>query len=129
MSEMPLACPFCQGELLITRFECQTCETAFEGRFHQAPFANLTPEQWQFVRTFIRCEGKIKSMEAEIGLSYPTIRNRLHEIIRALGYEPYGAEENQTTTPEQRQRVLHALERGEITVKEALRLLEEGGEE
>jgi hypothetical protein len=46
-----------------------------------------------------------------------------------LGYEPYGAEENQTTTPEQRQRVLHALERGEITVKEALRLLEEGGEE
>ncbi|GAB4475654.1 MAG: DUF2089 family protein [Anaerolineales bacterium] len=129
MSEMPTVCPLCQGELLITRFECQTCETAFEGRFRQPALANLTPEQWQFVKTFIRCEGKIKSMEAEIGLSYPTIRNRLHEIIRALGYEPYGSEENQTTSPEQRQRVLQALERGELTVKDALRLLEEGGEE
>lgn len=129
MPEIPTVCPICQGEIVITRFECQSCETAFEGRFRQTAFANLSPEQWQFVKTFIRCEGKIKSMEAEIGLSYPTIRNRLHEIIRALGYEPYGAEESQPAAPpEQRQRVLQALERGEITVKEALRLLEEGGE-
>ncbi len=129
MAEMPTACPLCQGELIISRFECQSCETTFEGRFHPQAFAKLSPEQWQFVKTFIRCEGKIKSMETEIGLSYPTIRNRLHEIIRALGYEPYGTEENLSATPEQRQRILQALEQGEITVKEALRLLEEGGEE
>lgn len=130
MPEIPAVCPLCQGEIIITRFECQTCETAFEGRFRQPAFANLSPEQWQFVKTFIRCEGKIKSMEAEIGLSYPTIRNRLHEIIRTLGYEPYGMEEIQPApTPEARQRVLQALEKGEISVKEALRLLEEGGDE
>ncbi|MCX8062738.1 MAG: DUF2089 domain-containing protein [Anaerolineales bacterium] len=129
MSEIPTKCPICQGEILITRFECQSCETTFEGRFRQTAFAYLTAEQWQFVLTFIRCEGKIKSMEAVIGLSYPTIRNRLHEIIRVLGYEPYGVEEIQpTSSPEQRQRVLQALEKGEITVKDALRLLEEGGE-
>jgi hypothetical protein len=29
-------------------------------------------------------------MEDELGLSYPTIRNRLHEVIRALGFEPGG---------------------------------------
>lgn len=130
MAELPPLCPLCQGELIITRFECQSCETTFEGRFRPPAFANLSPQQWQFVKTFIRCEGKIKSMEAEIGLSYPTIRNRLHEIIRALGYEPYGAEENQLArTPAQRQQVLQALEKGEIGVQEALRLLEEGGEE
>lgn len=129
MPEIPTTCPICQGEILITRFECQSCETAFEGRFRQTAFANLSPEQWQFVKTFIRCEGKIKSMEAEIGLSYPTIRNRLHEIIRALGYEPFGEESQFISSPEKRQRVLYALEKGEITVNQALRLLEEGGEE
>ncbi|MFN3309417.1 MAG: DUF2089 domain-containing protein [Anaerolineales bacterium] len=130
MPEIPTVCPICQGEIVITRFECQTCETTFEGRFRQAPFANLSPEQWQFVKTFIRCEGKIKAMEAEIGLSYPTIRNRLHEVIRALGYEPSGVEELQLApSPEARQRVLQALEKGEISVQEALRLLEEGGNE
>ncbi len=129
MTEIPNLCPLCHGDIIITRFECQACETTFEGRFRQQTFANLSAEQWQFVKTFIRCEGKIKSMEAEIGLSYPTIRNRLHDIIRALGYEPYGTEENHTATPEQRQHILQALEKGEISVKEALRLLEERGEE
>ena len=36
----------------------------------------------------MRNEGKLNRMEDELGLSYPTIRSRLHEIIRALGYEP-----------------------------------------
>ncbi len=27
-------------------------------------------------------------MEEELNLSYPTLRNRLFEVIRALGFEP-----------------------------------------
>ena len=51
--------------------------------------SQLTPEQLKFVETFVRCEGKITRMEVEIGLSYPTIRNRLLEVIRSLSVIAY----------------------------------------
>ena len=89
------------------------------------PFSQLTPEQLDFVETFVRCEGKITRMEDEIGLSYPTIRNRLHEIIRSLGYEPGGAEEFAGLSDEERQRILEDLDSGQISAEEAMQLLKE----
>jgi hypothetical protein len=84
----------------------------------------LTPEQWQFVETFVRYEGKIKHMEDELNLSYPTIRRRLHEVIRAMGYEP-GEEEEVELSEEARRQILEDLDAGKISYEEALRLLEE----
>jgi len=77
------------------------------------------------VETFVRCEGKINRMEDEIGLSYPTIRNRLHEIIRALGYEPGGGEIPGGLTDQERQSILEDLDTGRISADEAMRLLKE----
>jgi hypothetical protein len=57
-------------------------------------------------------------------LSYPTIRNRLHEVIRALGYEPGGDDGVQLSEDERRQ-ILEDLEKGEIDYNEAMRLLKE----
>ncbi len=74
--------------------------------------------------TFVRCEGKITRMEDEIGLSYPTIRNRLHEVIRALGFEPGGSEEPAGLTEQDRQRILEDLDNGRISADEAMRLLQ-----
>jgi hypothetical protein len=75
-----------------------------------------------FIVTFVRCEGKINRMEQELGLSYPTIRNRLHEVIRALGFEP-GKEELVEVGPEKRSAVLEELEAGKISADEAMRIL------
>jgi hypothetical protein len=61
-------------------------------------------------------------MEQELGLSYPTIRNRLHEVIRALGFEP-GKDEGTEISPERRGTVLEDLELGRISADEAMRLL------
>ena len=124
MQTLPKRCPICGGEILVTRVVCTNCDTAIEGRFTLGNFSSLTPEQLDFVETFIRCEGKINRMESEIGLSYPTIRNRLHEIIRALGYEPGGYTEPETPTPEERQKILDDLDKGLITPDEALERLE-----
>ena len=76
------------------------------------------------METFVRCEGKITRMEQELELSYPTIRNRLHEIIRALGYEP-GGEELFGISDEERQRILEDLDAGKISAEEAMHLLQE----
>jgi len=55
-------CPVCEGELVITRLNCPSCDTTLEGRFTGGPFAHLSTEQLDFVETFIRCEGKITRM-------------------------------------------------------------------
>lgn len=115
-------CPVCEGELAVTRLHCDTCDTAIEGRFANGAFAGLTPEQQDFIETFVRVEGKMNRMTDEMGLSYPTLRNRLHEIIRALGYEP-GKDEPVDIPDEKRRTVLEQLDSGNISAEEAMRLL------
>lgn len=126
MNPLLTRCPVCDGDLAVTRLKCRSCATAIEGRFSLGPLAALDSEQLEFVETFVRCEGKFTRMEGELGLSYPTIRNRLHDIIRALGYEP-GAEEPTGPSDEERRQFLAQLEAGEITTDEAVELLR-GGE-
>src|SRR5512135_3159338 len=120
-------CPVCGGELSVTRLHCDTCDTAIEGRFANNVFAGLTTEQLDFIETFVRCEGKITRMEDEMALSYPTIRNRLQEVIRALGYEPDKEEPAPEVSNEKRLSVLEELDSGKISAEEAMRLL--NGEE
>jgi hypothetical protein len=124
MNTLPTRCPLCGGEITVTRIYCRDCDTTLEGRFAGGPFAQLTPEHLAFVETFVRCEGKITRMEIELGLSYPTIRNRLLEVIRALGYEP-GGEESTRLSDAERQRILEDLDQGRISADEAMRLLQE----
>lgn len=115
-------CPVCQNELVVSRLHCPSCDTVVEGRFTAGHFANLTQEQLHFIVTFVRCEGKINRMEQEVGLSYPTIRNRLHEVIRALGFEP-GKDETVEISAEKRSTVLEDLEAGKISADAAMRML------
>lgn len=119
-------CPVCDGELSVTRLHCETCDTTIEGRFTNGAFTGLLPEQLDFIETFVRCEGKITRMEDEMALSYPTIRNRLQEVIRALGYEP-GKEDTGEISDDKRRSVLKELDSGNISAEEAMRLL--NGEE
>jgi hypothetical protein len=122
MYAAPTRCPVCKSELEISRLHCSSCDTSIEGRFTGGPIAHLTAEHLDFIVTFVRCEGKINRMEQELDLSYPTIRNRLHEVIRALGYEP-GKDETVEVSAEKRNTVLEDLESGKISADEAMRLL------
>jgi hypothetical protein len=122
MRPAPTRCPICQSELSVVRLHCETCDTSIEGHFASGHFTNLSPEQLEFVFTFVRCEGKINRMEQELGVSYPTIRNRLHEVIRTLGYEP-GKDEPAEIPQERRNTILEDLSTGKISAEEATRLL------
>jgi len=123
MYATPTRCPVCKSELEITRLHCSTCDTSIEGRFSGGPIAHLTAEHLDFIVSFVRCEGKINRMEEEkIWGSYPTIRNRLHEVIRALGYEP-GKDESVDVSAEKRNSVLEDLDAGKISADDAMRML------
>ena len=123
MFAAPTRCPVCRAELEVTKLHCSSCDTSIEGRFTGGPIAHLTTEQLDFIVTFVRCEGKINRMEQESDWgSYPTIRNRLHEVIRALGFEP-GKDEPVEISSEKRNSVLEDLEAGKISADEAMRML------
>jgi hypothetical protein len=78
-----------------------------------------------FVETFVRLEGKITHMEKELGYSYPTIRKLLHDVIRALGYEPGGEEPFAALSEEERQKILNDLDEGKISYEDAIKQLKE----
>ncbi len=116
-------CPVCGADLTVTRYHCEACDTTIEGRFENSAFPGLTPEQIEFVKTFVRCEGRINRIEAEQQWgSYPTIRNRLREVIRAMGYEP-GREESIDINADRRGAVLEELANGKISAEAAVRRL------
>lgn len=119
------ACPVCNDSLLVTRLTCPTCHTAIEGQFQPNRFQRLSAEQLAFLETFVRLEGKVTWVAEELGLSYPTARNRLVDVIRALGYEPREEipTEQRQRAASQRQAVLDDLAAGKITPEEAIQVL------
>jgi hypothetical protein len=115
-------CPICRESLTVTRLHCRNCDTSVEGHFTLGRLYNLAPEQLHFVETFIRCEGKINRVEQEMGMSYPAVRARLTEVIRALGYD-VGEQERAPVSGETRREILAQLSNGHITPEEAMELL------
>ncbi len=112
-------CPTCNGGLVITHLRCPTCDTGVEGRYSPCRFCRLSETTLEFIECFIRNRGNIREMERELGISYPTVRNRLNEVIREMGYE--SNHEQQWT----RRQILERLDAGEIDMEETMRLLEE----
>lgn len=122
MNTLLTRCPVCSEPLAVTRYHCRSCDTTIEGHFETGRLGRLSEEQLSFVETFIRCEGKLSRMEDELDLSYPTLRARLTEVIRTLGF-PVGPE-TPLLSDEERHRILDTLAKGEISSEQAMHLLE-----
>lgn len=116
-------CPICQDQLQVTQLHCGSCDTTINGHFSLGRLHHLTPEQLEFVETFIRCEGKIKRVEQEIGLSYPAVRARLSAIVLAMGYDLDAEEDDDALVDMNRSEVLSRVANGELSAKEAARII------
>ncbi|MCP4356915.1 MAG: DUF2089 domain-containing protein [Chloroflexi bacterium] len=118
-------CPICSETLHVTRLHCRHCDTGIEGHFTLGRMYHLSPEQLDFVETFIKCEGKINRVEQEIGLSYPAVRSRLLEVIRAMGFE-VGEPEPEEASAEARREVLDQISTGALSAEEGMKILRGG---
>jgi hypothetical protein len=116
----PGTCQVCGGEMVITELECPSCDITIRGRFETCPFSVLTGDQLELIKIFLRSRGNIKEVERELGISYPTVRGRLDEIVRALGFTP-----EPDVPKELREELLAKLEAGEINAEEFLHQLDE----
>lgn len=123
---MPTRCPV-TGELLeVTRLRGPTSGVVIEGEFQPNEFALLDSEQVDYLRLFVKVRGNLKEVERILGLSYPTVRSRFDQLLRALGYEAaeQEAEAQAEAKSSSRSDVLGQLERGEISAEDATRLLQ-----
>lgn len=124
-AKMPTVCPVCGEQLIVTELHCKSCGTTIRGRFMLDELLRLNPQQLMFLKVFIKNRGNLSDVQKELGISYPTARNRLDDIVTTLGYEARSPRRDRASE------ILDRLERGEIAAEEALRLLKklrEGGE-
>jgi hypothetical protein len=99
----------------VRRLECPSCGIGVDGRFDAGPLARLNREQLNFVEVFLRSRGKIKDVEEELGISYPTVVAKLNDVLVSMGFEA-GEDPREA---ERRQRVLDDLASGRLTAAEA----------
>ena len=119
MPSLPGACPFCGGPFDVTAFVCEKCDAEVKGHFRPNRLAALDGAQAEIALAFIRNRGNIKELERELGLSYPTVRTKLDDVIRALGFS---VKEDAAVVEEAKARraeILDAVASGRITAAEA----------
>ncbi len=115
-------CPACGGSLIITEIQCANCHLTMQGEFKPGLFSTLSDDQLTFVRAFLRVRGNLSEMEKVLGVSYPTIRNKLDEINQALER----AEKLPELAPaasEARRAILQKVAAGELDAAQALEQL------
>jgi hypothetical protein len=84
MPSLPTTCPSCRSALAVSRLKCTNCGTAVEGEFEVPALLRLADTDLEFVTRFVTASGSLKDVAAHYGLSYPTVRNRLNQIISQL---------------------------------------------
>ncbi len=117
-------CPICGEELAVTRLHCGACDIQIAGRFRLGRFQRLGADQLAFLEVFVKNRGIIKDVEAELGISYPTVRARLDDALRAMGF-PAGDDVRASPRQarEERRQILEDLRERRITAEDAARRL------
>jgi len=84
MKILPAICPSCNSQLNVKSLVCERCQTEIQGQYELPSLARLSTDDQGFIIEFIKASGSLKEMARLLGLSYPTVRNRLDEIIERI---------------------------------------------
>jgi len=126
MDRMPGVCPVCGHALHVVKLKCERCGTSIEGEFELPLLARLSREHQLFVITFLRAEGKLNKVQEILGISYPTARARLLEVIGAMGFEAESPSAARRAPTGKRMEILEDLAAGKISVDQAIKKIESG---
>ncbi|MDR1615890.1 MAG: DUF2089 domain-containing protein [Syntrophomonadaceae bacterium] len=81
---LPLCCPGCNYTLKVGRLFCDRCQTEVNGVFNMPLLVRLDDKEQDFVIDFVKSSGSLKDMAKNMGISYPTVRNFLDDLIDKL---------------------------------------------
>ncbi len=108
---------------MITEIQCSHCHLKMQGEFKPGLFSTLSDDQLTFVRAFLRVRGNLSEMEKVLGVSYPTIRNKLDEINQALERAEQVPDPVSPVVNDTRSAILRQVAAGELDALQGLELL------
>lgn len=117
------SCPSCRHSLEVTQFTCPHCHIEIRGHFDNHPTLNLSEEQLSFLRLFVVSRGNLREIERILGVSYPTVRNKLDDLVDAFQDAPSPKIEKDAPPPPDRRTVLEEVAAGQRTLQDALDFL------
>ena len=82
--KLPTQCPSCNSTLNVSRLSCTECGTEVSGTYTLPVLAQLPEEEQEFILHFVVSGGSLKEMASVMGVSYPTVRNRLDDLIQKI---------------------------------------------
>lgn len=94
MKVLPAICPSCNSQLKVKSLICERCQTEIQGQYELPTLARLSLDDQSFILEFIKASGSLKEMAGLLRLSYPTVRNRLDEIIERIKLAEKSKEED-----------------------------------
>ena len=129
-------CPACGGQLIITECKCPACQLQMRGEFQPGQLSSLSDEALTFIKVFLSARGNLTEVERVLGISYPTIRNKLDEINNILNRnnetiiipeKPTGstAEKKAASVEDVRKDILQQVSDGRLSPAEAAQKLKD----
>ena len=112
-------CPICQERLNVAKLHCNHCGIEISGDFQLSKFSYLDKQELRFVELFLANQGNIKGVERDLGISYPTVKKMLEQVIRKLEL-PMRVDDETT----RRRELMEKVARGELKAEEAAKLME-----
>jgi hypothetical protein len=88
MKKHLVKCPSCSGDLKISQYHCPSCGIDINGEFEGCMFCNLDDEDRYFALVFLQTGGNIRDVERVMGISYPTVKSKLAQLLEHLGVSP-----------------------------------------
>ena len=82
--KLPVQCPSCENILSVAQLCCGNCNTTVSGNYSLPLLLRISEEEQNFILQFLMSSGSLKEMASQMGNSYPTVRNKLDDIIQKI---------------------------------------------
>lgn len=84
--KLPINCPSCENALSVSQLTCGNCQTSVSGNYALPLLLQMPEEEQNFILQFFLTSGSLKEMAVQMGKSYPTVRNKLDDIIDKINH-------------------------------------------
>lgn len=82
--KLPIICPSCDHTLQVSQMKCPDCKTEVNGNYELPVLLKLARDEQDFILNFFLSSGSIKEMAKQAELSYPTMRNKMDDLIEKI---------------------------------------------
>ncbi len=82
--KLPIFCPSCESTLRVSQMTCGTCSTVVNGDYDLPLYLKLNRDEQDLILEFFLNSGSIKEMAKQAELSYPTMRNKMDDLIEKI---------------------------------------------